>query len=168
MANLSCKKVYPFLTGNAGLKPATNSTPGNPAPAAPQAQTTPPIQPATNAQPQTNGPAAAGQSNGNGNGGANTGTWAQAAGKGLPPSSQTPANPPAPTSASTKQQLEQLNNMREALFSQDGWGAHVNQDSGWDIPSSPEPGQKDTNGAPIPPVWKPNVNNGKSVIAFVY
>nr|CAD7442204.1 unnamed protein product [Timema bartmani] len=32
---------------------------------------------------------------------------------------------------------------------------HVNQDSGWDIPASPEPGTKDG-----VPVWKPNVNNG--------
>lgn len=140
------------------MKPTSNSTGGNQAPPTSQAQPAQPAQPASNTQPQTNGqPAgqAAGQNNGSG------GTWAQAAGKGLPPASQTPANPPTPTSASTKQQLEQLNNMREALFSQDGWGAHVNQDNGWDIPSSPEPGQKDSNGAPLPPVWKPNVNNGK-------
>jgi hypothetical protein len=32
----------------------------------------------------------------------------------------------------------------------------VNQDTGWDIPASPEPGVKDG-----VPVWKPNVNNGK-------
>lgn len=31
-------------------------------------------------------------------------------------------NTPASNNASTKQQLEQLNTMREALFSQDGWG----------------------------------------------
>lgn len=116
------KETY-WVLGNAGPKPPSNSTPGNPAPATPQTQSTPPSQPAANAQPQTNGPAAAGQTNGNGNGGSNTGTWAQAAGKGLPPTSQATANTPTPTSASTKQQLEQLNNMREALFSQDGWGA---------------------------------------------
>jgi hypothetical protein len=34
----------------------------------------------------------------------------------------------------------------------------VNQDTGWDIPASPEPGVKDG-----VPVWKPNVNNGKEV-----
>jgi hypothetical protein len=34
----------------------------------------------------------------------------------------------------------------------------VNQDTGWDIPASPEPGVKDG-----VPVWKPNVNNGKKL-----
>jgi hypothetical protein len=33
---------------------------------------------------------------------------------------------------------------------------YVNQDTGWDIPASPEPSVKDG-----VPVWKPNVNNGK-------
>uniref|UniRef100_A0A2M4A5U9 UBA domain-containing protein n=1 Tax=Anopheles triannulatus TaxID=58253 RepID=A0A2M4A5U9_9DIPT len=37
-------------------------------------------------------------------------------------------------------QLEQLNTMREALFAQDGWGCeHVNQDTNWEVPGSPEP-----------------------------
>ncbi|GJQ80904.1 hypothetical protein Trydic_g4721 [Trypoxylus dichotomus] len=60
---------------------------------------------------------------------------------------------------STKQQLEQLTNMREAIFSHDGWGGqHVNQDTNWDIPGSPEPQMKmDGSGAPA---WKPAVNNG--------
>lgn len=76
-------------------------------------------------------------------------SWAQAAGKGLPAnqqpntgsannSSSNNNNPGAGSSGSTgtggsgansntsnnstKQQLEQLNTMREALFSQDGWG----------------------------------------------
>lgn len=35
---------------------------------------------------------------------------------------------------------------------------HVNQDTGWDIPTSPEPGMKDNGSGG--PVWKPNVNNG--------
>lgn len=41
-----------------------------------------------------------------------------------PPVSGAPAGPniQAPPANSTKQQLEQLNNMREALFAQDGWG----------------------------------------------
>ncbi|XP_044734259.1 protein Gawky isoform X2 [Chrysoperla carnea] len=70
-----------------------------------------------------------------------------------------PTNTVAPTTTSTKQQLEQLNSMREALFSQDGWGGqHVNQDTNWDIPSSPEPGQKEGPGGA--PIWKPPVNNG--------
>ncbi|KAH8269795.1 hypothetical protein KR018_008133 [Drosophila ironensis] len=48
--------------------------------------------------------------------------------------------------------------MREALFSQDGWGCqHVNQDTNWEVPSSPEPTNKDTAG---PPMWKPSINNG--------
>lgn len=32
--------------------------------------------------------------------------------------------------------------MREAIFSTDGWGGHVNQDTLWDIPVSPEPAMK--------------------------
>ncbi|KAF5283611.1 hypothetical protein FQR65_LT13817 [Abscondita terminalis] len=59
---------------------------------------------------------------------------------------------------STKQQLEQLNNMREAIFSHDGWGGHINQDTNWDIPGSPEPLLK-IDGTAAPP-WKPNINNG--------
>ncbi|XP_022916638.1 protein Gawky [Onthophagus taurus] len=62
-------------------------------------------------------------------------------------------------SNSTKQQLEQLTNMREAIFSHDGWGGqHVNQDTNWDIPGSPEPQLKmDGSGTQA---WKPTVNNG--------
>ncbi|XP_017467551.1 PREDICTED: protein Gawky isoform X3 [Rhagoletis zephyria] len=49
--------------------------------------------------------------------------------------------------------------MREALFSQDGWGCqHVNQDTNWEVPSSPEPTNKDPSGAPT--MWKPTINNG--------
>lgn len=48
--------------------------------------------------------------------------------------------------------------MREALFSQDGWGCqHVNQDTNWEVPSSPEPANKDPS---VPSMWKPNINNG--------
>ncbi|XP_072152180.1 protein Gawky isoform X2 [Bemisia tabaci] len=96
-----------------------------------------------------------------------TTSWAQAAGKNLPnaPPTTTPAPPMTSTASttnnnSTKQQLEQLNSMREALFSQDGWGGqHVNQDSGWDVSPSPEPVAKDQTGATVP-AWKPNINNG--------
>jgi hypothetical protein len=76
-------------------------------------------------------------------------SWAQAAGKGLPASQQASTGGASSSSSnnnntgagnsgsavaggsgansstssnSTKQQLEQLNTMREALFSQDGWG----------------------------------------------
>ncbi|XP_019555933.3 protein Gawky isoform X2 [Aedes albopictus] len=72
-----------------------------------------------------------------------------------------------------KSQLEQLSNMREALFSQDGWGCqNVNQDTNWEVPCSPEPGKPETNapsggagGGNGPNAsasgWKPcNTNNG--------
>lgn len=36
---------------------------------------------------------------------------------------------------------------------------HVNQDTNWDIPSSPEPPMK-MDGSGGPPPWKPAVNNG--------
>lgn len=123
---------------------------------------------------------------GEGGGGGAT-SWAQAAGKNLPP--QPPSNNAGgagagnnpvqsnvggvggPASNSSKQQLEQLSTMREALYAQDGWGGqHVNQDSSWDIPGSPEPPNKEPSNAggggggsaanPAAPVWKPNVNNG--------
>jgi len=82
-----------------------------------------------------------------------------------------PASQTGSTSSSsvTSKQIEQLNNMREALFSHDGWGGqNVNQDSSWDIPSSPEPAHKDLGMGPAAgasgsggtAVWKPNVNNG--------
>ncbi|XP_068632111.1 protein Gawky isoform X2 [Battus philenor] len=65
----------------------------------------------------------------------------------------------ANTTSSAK--IEQLNSMREALFSQDGWGGqHVNQDTNWDVPGSPEPGSKVEPSAGGPPPWKPNINNG--------
>ncbi|CAB4066473.1 TNRC6 [Lepeophtheirus salmonis] len=74
-------------------------------------------------------------------------SWAAAAGKGLPPSDASSVIPPASSSSATsaasnngngcpsttKQQLEQLNSVREALFSQDGWGgSFVKQDTSWD------------------------------------
>ncbi|XP_072767323.1 uncharacterized protein Gw isoform X4 [Anoplolepis gracilipes] len=66
-------------------------------------------------------------------------------------------NTSATNNPSTKQQLEQLNTMREALFSHDGWGCqNVNQDTNWDVPTSPEPSMT-KDGVPI---WKPPVNNG--------
>ena len=71
-------------------------------------------------------------------------------GNGAPGAPPGPLVPGAPgivgggTSAiAAKNQLEQLNSMREALFSQDGWGCqNVNQDTNWDIPGSPEPGPR--------------------------
>ncbi|XP_045771853.1 protein Gawky isoform X3 [Maniola jurtina] len=58
--------------------------------------------------------------------------------------------------------IEQLNSMREALYSQDGWGGqHVNQDTNWDVPGSPEPGSKvEPATAGAQPAWKPSINNG--------
>ncbi|XP_015596287.1 trinucleotide repeat-containing gene 6C protein isoform X2 [Cephus cinctus] len=74
-----------------------------------------------------------------------------------PQGAVTPGTAPAANNPSTKQQLEQLNTMREALFSQDGWGCqHVNQDTNWDVPTSPEPSMT-KDGVPM---WKPPVNNG--------
>lgn len=65
------------------------------------------------------------------------------------------------SAVAAKNQLEQLNSMREALFAQDGWGcANVNQDTNWDVPGSPEPGPRtgDPAGATQ---WKSHiVNNG--------
>lgn len=86
------------------------------------------------------------------------------------------SNPVAvPTTIATKNQLEQLNTMRESLFSQDGWGCqHVNQDTNWDVPGSPDPSggssniiKTDASGQSIPgsnnpgsTTWKQNINNG--------
>lgn len=58
--------------------------------------------------------------------------------------------------------MEQINTMREALYAQDGWGGqHVNQDSQWDVPHSPEPNTKDgpLTGLTGGPGWS-KVNNG--------
>ena len=124
----------------------------------------------------------------------NTGatSWAQAAGKNLPPTSSTantspPTNSVTPTTAgnssatqmsspnggtnggstsgnnNSKQQMEDFKSIRDSLFATDGWGGqHVNQDSVWDVPSSPEPvAAKDgATGASASIQWKPNVNNG--------
>ena len=58
-------------------------------------------------------------------------SWAAAAGKGLPPSEGASQQN---TNGGTNKQLEQLNSVREALFSQDGWGCqHVKQDTSWDM-----------------------------------
>jgi len=122
----------------------------------------------------------------------NTTSWAQAAGKNLPASSgpqvsgnssittttasatsggvsnpQSSNSPPTnvgngAVNSSTKQQLEQINTMREALYAQDGWGGqHVNQDSQWEVPHSPEPSAKDgpLTGLTGGPGWN-KVNNG--------
>ena len=61
-------------------------------------------------------------------------SWAAAAGKGLP-ASEAATNGGAASSSASKQ-LEQLNSVREALFSQDGWGgSNVKQDTSWDVDS---------------------------------
>lgn len=81
---------------------------------------------------------------GNGNGGA-----------------QAVAGQAGPPTATAKNQLEQLNTMREALFSQDGWSCqNVNQDTNWDVPGSPEPGLKSDPNTPVQPLWKTGMNNG--------
>ncbi|XP_055638376.1 protein Gawky-like [Toxorhynchites rutilus septentrionalis] len=92
----------------------------------------------------------------------------------LQPQQQMPQQQPQPLvlpnngNVATKSQLEQLSNMREALFSQDGWGCqNVNQDTNWEVPGSPEPGKVESvapsGGGPSASVtgWKPcNLNNG--------
>jgi len=67
------------------------------------------------------------------------------------------------SAVAAKNQLEQLNSMREALFSQDGWGCqNVNQDTNWDVPGSPEPGPRgDPSATAGATQWKSHtVNNG--------
>ena len=60
-------------------------------------------------------------------------SWAAAAGKGLPPSEGANQG----SNGTTNKQLEQLNSVREALFSQDGWGCqHVKQGTSWDVGAS--------------------------------
>ena len=82
-------------------------------------------------------------------------SWAAAAGKGLPPSENAGGQGGG---GSTNKQLEQLNSVREALFSQDGWGApHVKQDTSWDVGASgggqpTEPPPAAVAAAAVPPV----------------
>ncbi|XP_066909422.1 protein Gawky isoform X2 [Halyomorpha halys] len=133
---------------------ATVSTPTVTTAPASSATNTSNINTATTSSSQQNGSTTGNQVVGSGS------TWATAVGKGLPPTS-TATTPTSSGSTSTKQQMEQLNTMREALYSQDGWGGqNVNQDSNWDIPGSPEPGTKDSNNAAPVPLWKLPINNG--------
>ena len=66
-------------------------------------------------------------------------SWAAAAGKGLPnnDNSSSSASGPGGSGASqnsTSKHLESLQSVREALFSQDGWGGdNVKQDNAWDM-----------------------------------
>ena len=65
-------------------------------------------------------------------------SWAAAAGKGLPNNDNT-SNSASGTGAgasqnTTSKHLESLQSVREALFSQDGWGGdNVKQDNAWDV-----------------------------------
>lgn len=67
----------------------------------------------------------------------------------------------ATSAVAAKNQLEQLNSMREALFAQDGWSCqNVNQDTNWDVPGSPEPGPR-TGDPAAATQWKSHtINNG--------
>ncbi|XP_063380827.1 protein Gawky isoform X3 [Cydia fagiglandana] len=145
---------------NAAQRPPTsqadmNSNKGNaqlpPTSAASQSwQSSPPNMP--NAQPNNNGAPPSNGTNPN-----NGGNSPNSAAPNMPPAAN--GNGTSNTTSSAK--IEQLNSMREALFSQDGWGGqHVNQDTNWDVPGSPEPGSKVEPTAGGPPAWKPNVNNG--------
>ena len=109
---------------------------------------------------QSSTPNQAPSGNGQGNGG-NNGSWAAAAGKGLSPSG--PGNGVAPGSgdAQKRHMEQQLQTIREALLSSEGWGGdNVNQETNWDLPSSPEPGKDASGAAGAAPHWKVVVNNG--------
>ena len=72
-------------------------------------------------------------------------SWAAAAGKGLPTTTNdqthTTSTASAASNGSTSKHLEQLNSVREALFSQDGWGgSNVKQDSAWNVDGVPPGG----------------------------
>ncbi|XP_063595618.1 protein Gawky-like isoform X4 [Penaeus indicus] len=89
------------------------------------------------------------QQGNSGQGGNSNNTWAQAAGKGLPAGSGS-------GDAQKRHMEQQLQSIREALLSSEGWGGeNVNQETTWDLPGSPEP-CKDANA----PHLKLNVNNG--------
>ena len=65
-------------------------------------------------------------------------SWAAAAGKGLPnndnSSNSGPGQGAVASQNTTSKHLESLQSVREALFSQDGWGgANVKQDNAWDM-----------------------------------
>lgn len=66
------------------------------------------------------------------------------------------------STVAAKNQLEQLNSMREALFAQDGWSCqNVNQDTNWDVPGSPEPGPRGEGANAGVTQWKSHqINNG--------
>ncbi|KAK2711366.1 protein Gawky-like isoform X2 [Artemia franciscana] len=54
--------------------------------------------------------------------------------------------------------LEQLSNIKEVIFAQDGWSSsNVVQESRWDVPASPEPANKEV------PMWKQTASNGTEV-----
>ncbi|CAH2037775.1 unnamed protein product, partial [Iphiclides podalirius] len=134
-----------------------NQLPPSSGAAAQSWQSSPPNMP--NAPPNNNGaPASNGTNNaGNSNNGGNNPVNPTANSNG--PTATNGNGNNANTTSSAK--IEQLNSMREALFSQDGWGGqHVNQDTNWDVPGSPEPGSKVEPSAGGPPAWKPNLNNG--------
>ncbi|XP_076366142.1 protein Gawky-like isoform X2 [Tachypleus tridentatus] len=103
-------------------------------------------------------------------------TWAQAAGKGLCSKSQSNGDhsdgnsgitPPydqnehSENGVSVKPHVEDhLSELQLAAVLSDGWGkTTVNQDTSWDVPSSPHLSPKETNSS----VWRAPVNNGTEV-----
>ena len=103
-----------------------------------------PSQPPAISQPPAPGPAQPAQT-----------SWAAAAGKGLPTTTNDQTHTTSTASASngsTSKHLEQLNSVREALFSQDGWGgSNVKQDSAWNVEGIPAPTNQGLNQpAPVP------------------
>ncbi|XP_011298524.1 protein Gawky isoform X2 [Fopius arisanus] len=142
-------------------QPANQTNQASPNGPWPQGKPNPSVGPGPNQPaPNNNGnnlqqsPPSGGPPGANGNNNQAVSPQSSAASTGSASNSSPPTMPPNP---STKQQLEQLNTMREALFSQDGWSCqHVNQDTNWDVPASPEP-TVNKDGVPM---WKPPVNNG--------
>lgn len=140
----------------------SNKSNGNPMPptstaAAPNWQNSP--QNIPNSQTNNNGAPASNGTNtpGNGSNGNNTANPVSNANGPQAANGNNGNNSNSTSSA----KIEHLNSMREALFSQDGWGGqHVNQDTNWEVPGSPEPGSKVEPTAGGPPAWKPSVNNG--------
>ena len=72
-------------------------------------------------------------------------SWAAAAGKGLPNNDNSSTSGSGQTGSgasqnTTSKHLESLQSVREALFSQDGWGGdNVKQDNAWDIDGKSNP-----------------------------
>lgn len=146
------------------LPPSSSSTAANTSPgSAAAAAGNVPASPIGAGNQTSNG----GANNAGGNGGSGANMGSPGGGAGGAGGGNTGAGGAAngTNTTASKQQIEDFKSIRDSLFATDGWGGqHVNQDSIWDVPSSPEPagvakeGGNNNATAAIP--WKPNVNNG--------